>query len=103
MPNKNLNGKWRSIDLPKDIGRHEAANIILLCSHNHCLRFDDSSLEKIKIQVHCQSDDEYIQAEALLTQAIADELLRKEIRRNNDPEIKLLVDAVLAQVSRKHS
>jgi len=73
-----------------DIGR-----LLQVCGRALDLRVAIVDKGQQVLEVFCATDDEHAQAETLLHQAAADEVLRSDINAKSSNEIGTLVDSVL--------
>lgn len=90
--------KWLKVGGFERTSRDLLEKIILVCSGKISLRIaaDTNSLEALT-----GSQQDHDEAEAMIHQALADEILRQKIKTQSDQQINNLVDGILIKASTK--
>lgn len=90
--------KWVKVDGLESTSRDLLEKVVLVCSGVISLRIasDTNNLE-----VLTKSQQDHDEAEAIIHQALADEILRQKIKIQSDQEINNLVNGILIKASTK--
>lgn len=91
----NCEGSWQSVELPGTLDEETFLNILLVCGRSLQLSRATTDTNDRTIQVYFEAPETLIHIKAILDQAVADALLRQQIRVRSSNNIDELVDAVL--------
>jgi hypothetical protein len=88
---------WQVVHLPCDVCEDDILRALRITQFP--ARYAGPTLGGQVIEVFCSSTKELSEAEALLSQALADQKLRREIEASASDRITRIVDAVVFRVS----
>lgn len=91
--------QWRRLAMPPSAWGIGTGKLLQVCGRVLDLRAVVGERGQQVLEVFCASDEEYAQAEALVHQAAADEVLRRDINAQCSKEIGTLVDAILKRAT----
>jgi hypothetical protein len=91
--------QWRQLALPPIAWGVDITQLLHVCGQTLDLRAVTSEQGQQVLEVFCSTDAEHAQAEALLHQAAADGVLRRDINAQCSKEIGTLVDSVLKRAT----
>ncbi len=98
-PEQNPVKKWRQLLMPPSAWNVDIGQLIQVCGRALNLRAVVSEQGHQALEVFCATESEHAKAEALVHQAAADEVLRRDINSQHSKEIGALVDSVLKRAS----
>lgn len=91
--------QWRLLAMPPSVWGVDITQLLHVCGRTLDLRVVVGEQGEQVLEVFCATDDEHAQAETLLHQAAADEVLRRDINVQSSKEIAALVDSVLKRAT----
>jgi hypothetical protein len=91
--------QWRLLAMPPILWGVDIKQLLHVCGRRLDLRAVVNEQGQQEIEVFCATDDEHAQAEALVLQAAADEVLRSDINAKCSKQIVTLVDSVLKRAA----
>lgn len=91
--------QWRRLAMPPRAWGVDIWRLLQVCGRELVLRVAIDDKGQQVIEVFCSTEGEHAQAEMLLHQAAADEVLRSDINAESSKEIGMLVDSVLKRAN----
>lgn len=87
--------RWRALALPELILQTDIDNVLIQCAAMIMLRQVFEPEGKQALQCYCASDADHANAESIVSQAFADQRLRRAIGEKGSVDVVLLVENIL--------
>jgi hypothetical protein len=87
--------QWFPVSLPLEAEATLLQRVVVTCANVVELRLGDASSGSPRLEVLCADEAEFARAEALIHQAVADQILRARIAKTSDQRVDDLVAELL--------
>ena len=87
--------KWLPIQTSQELSVLQLNKLLLICSSSLALRICKIQDGNVRLELLCGNEKELFEAEAIISQALADERLREQISAKCDTKVSTLIEIIL--------